>query len=1021
MNAPAGKSLSAFRFLRENLGYHRRMNFAVALGVMAGTAVLTGALLVGDSVRGSLRDLTLDRLGPVDEALVANRFFRTKLAAELNDAPGFHERFGSAVPAIVLEASVQNPDNGDRANRVSIYAAAVPSWPAPKSDELILNAPLAAALGARAGDEVLVRLPAPSEIPRDSALGRKTETISTRRLRVGSIVAANGAGRFSLRPNQSTPLVAFVGLDALAEMLKQPDHANAILVTARDDRRAPEPADHAALQQMLRPRLADFGLHVVPESPHSYFNLTSDRMLLDTEAESSAMQAFRKQGAQPVFTYLANTIAAGDKQVPYSTVAGIDLRTKAPLGPWMTPDDRPIDAIGDDAIVLNQWAADDLNAKPGDTITLTYFLPESTHGEAREANHAFRLAAVCAMIGPAVDPNLTPTLPGVTDQLSIADWNPPFPFDSTRVRKKDEDYWDEYRATPKAFIHLATARKLFGSRFGDTTSIRVPPTDDQTVDDDTAAALAARWKPDPVASGFVFQPVKAQGLAASAGTTPFNGLFIGFSFFIIVAALMLVVLLFRLGIERRATEIGTLRALGYSTRQVRRMLLAEGLLIAALGAAAGTGLGVGYAWLMIVGLRTWWVAAVSTPFLHLHLSPLSLIGGYFTGVFTSAAAITWALRMTRHVPVRSLLAGDFREPELRLPARWSVSRIVAVVAILAALGISIASRGLSGEAQAGGFFGAGALVLVAALAWLWSRLRVGAAGSVVAHGPMALAGLALRNGARNPGRTALTVGLVASASFLILAISAFHVEPPAGEGRKDIGTGGFALVAESDQPIYQNINSREGRYDLGFSTAGDKMLDRAGVQVYSLRVESGDDASCLNLYQVQQPRVLGVPEALIERGGFSWAASAAAAGANPWSLLNEPSDNEPSDDDSIPAVLDYATAVYSLHLSGKPGDRFTMTDGRGRPLVLRVVGLLANSVFQGSLLVGEQAFLERFPDASGYRFFLVDAPVPDASSVQTALNKELGDYGFEAQSAADRLAGYLVVQNTYLETFQSLG
>ena len=69
--------------LRRNLFYHWRANVAVALGVMVGTAVLTGALLVGDSLRGSLRDLTLDRLGDIDHALVGDRFFQADLAERL--------------------------------------------------------------------------------------------------------------------------------------------------------------------------------------------------------------------------------------------------------------------------------------------------------------------------------------------------------------------------------------------------------------------------------------------------------------------------------------------------------------------------------------------------------------------------------------------------------------------------------------------------------------------------------------------------------------------------------------------------------------------------------------------------------------------------------------------------------------------------------------------------------------------------------------------------------------------------
>ena len=53
---------------------------------------------------------------------------------------------------------------------------------------------------------------------------------------------------------------------------------------------------------------------------------------------------------------------------------------------------------------------------------------------------------------------------------------------------------------------------------------------------------------------------------ASEGATDFSGLFIGFSFFLIAAALMLMALLFQFGIEQRAPEIGTLLALGFAPR-----------------------------------------------------------------------------------------------------------------------------------------------------------------------------------------------------------------------------------------------------------------------------------------------------------------------------------------------------------------------------------------------------------------------------------------------------------------------
>jgi len=90
-------------------------------------------------------------------------------------------------------------------------------------------------------------------------------------------------------------------------------------------------------------------------------------------------------------------------------------------------------------------------------------------------------------------------------------------------------------------------------------------------------------------------------------------------------------------------------------------------------------------------------------------------------------------------------------------------------------------------------------------------------------------------------------------------------------------------------------------------------------------------------------------------------------------------------------------------------------------LKLEVVGLLAGSVLQGDLLIGEEAFLRHFPEVSGYQFFLVESTPENTTAVRDALERTLGDYGLAAETTGSRLAGFMAVQNTYLSTFQSLG
>ena len=69
------------RFVLRALRHYWRTNLAVVAGIATAVAVLGGALIVGDSVRGTLRDLALDRLGATDLVVTSPHFFRETLAA----------------------------------------------------------------------------------------------------------------------------------------------------------------------------------------------------------------------------------------------------------------------------------------------------------------------------------------------------------------------------------------------------------------------------------------------------------------------------------------------------------------------------------------------------------------------------------------------------------------------------------------------------------------------------------------------------------------------------------------------------------------------------------------------------------------------------------------------------------------------------------------------------------------------------------------------------------------------------
>jgi hypothetical protein len=445
--------------------------------------------------------------------------------------------------------------------------------------------------------------------------------------------------------------------------------------------------------------------------------------------------------------------------------------------------------------------------------------------------------------------------------------------------------------------------------------------------------------------------------------------------------------------------------------------------VASLGGLLGVAVGIAYAWLMIVGLTTpgVWLGAVGTPFLRLYLdNPLSLAIGYASGVVVSTLTIWWSLRATRRVAVRRLLSGRVADdgPAAHAAQRNRiVSRILvgsALVLLAGACATAVYALQLGGEAQAGAFLGSGAMVLTAALTLAWTRLRYGSFGQA---GTLNLVGLAGRNGARNPTRSALTMGLIASASFLILSVGAFRMNP------SEKGTGGFDYLAESDLPIYRDLNDPRVRVDLWADEAA--TLD--GTAILPLRVQPGDDASCNNLYRATRPRTLGVTPQMAEQfnepntPAFGWAASAAETAeqkANPWLLLGLES---PTSEGPIPVVLDKNTAMWSLNLMQGIGEEFSIDYGEGREVKYQVVGLLDNTVLQGSLFIGEADFVRLFPERAGYQYFLIRAPADRREAVARALEDRLGDEGFDTQSARVVLASLLAVQNTYLATFQSLG
>jgi putative ABC transport system permease protein len=1010
------------RLLIDSLAYHGRSHLAIGLGAAVGAAVLAGALLVGDSLRGSLRDRADRQLNGTAYSVVGGRFFREQLASELP---------GGVRPLILLQGTATAGDR--RVGRVTVLAVddrfSLGEF-TPTGRSATVSSALAQALDLKPGTPIRITVQKSSAAPRSSAFAKRDTESTTRALSLTAdhfLPPGHPAGEFTLSPGPSVPLNLIVPLRLVQQEIEQPERVNCLLSP-------PQPLQPLQAELDRHLTLDDWGLRVnVAPARGAYVSVESRRLILEPAAIEAARQVAAEKDCQvaPTLVYLANGIAAKGKEIPYSIIAGIDPATPAgPLNPVGIP-------FADDEIVLVDWKQSPLKLKPGDEVTLKYFKPETEHG-LEEVSHTFRLKAIVPLEGAAADPNLVPEVPGLTDPMirggqavertRMTDWDLPFEIKRGSIQTRDDQYWQRYKTTPKAYITLAAARKLWSTRFGDTTSMRLAPKDGTPSAALPGIRASMLQHLDPKRGGFAFDPVAERLHDAGRGSTDFGVLFLAFSFFLIAAALMLVGLLFRLSLDRRAREVGLLRATGYPLKSIRRMLLLEGLVVAIAGSALGLLAALGYAAGMLYLLAKLWPTPGVGSFLTLHVSSTSLAIGFAASVLMSELAVWWAVRGLNRIEPAHLLKGvTGDEGRLPTPTLWG-PRIV-IIGLLGAIALIATGPFVPpGEPQAGTFFGGGAMLLMAGLAAIWTWLKRPRRALVQALNP-----LGMRNATRNPTRSLLTAGLLASAAFLLVAVESFRREPDRDFLAKSGGSGGFPLLAEADSPVFQNLTGESTLTDIERSLqkadqdAGKSPDERdAKVEevrrvfklatVYPFRVRAGDDASCLNLYQATRPKVLGVPDSLIERGGFQFSDTLAKTPeekANPWLMLQQSGD-------AVPAFVEENTAIWQLKKG--LGDEIEVPDEEGRPVKLRIAGLLKDSVFQSEVVIGDAAFRKAFPRTEGFSYFLIDvAPGTDPKVVKHAFEESLGAYGMEVTPTADRVASYLAVQNTYLTTFQLLG
>jgi putative ABC transport system permease protein len=982
--------MTELKYIFRSIIHFRKQHLALFLSMTVSAAVLTGALIVGDSIRFSLKSMVDARLGKTKFAISGgSRFMDTMTASKLSEALKV-----PVAPILMLKGIAVNQVTGSRVNNANVIGVdssfaglSISSFPYPSSNEVVICKALAKRLNLKPGEELLIRVGNANLVPVNTPFSREPVPTTAFRLTIKSIADDDQLGRFNLGNDQSTPINIFVSNSFLCKRLSLEGLSNIFLLGGEKGKNT---RDEIIKSFRAVWSLKDLGLSIVNTSKKGTYDLVSNRIFIDTIIERSVEHAGLP--AKKVISYMVNDIGFKGRHTPYSFASAVTSSISGVV-------------MNDNEAIINRWTASDLGAGAGDSIKLTYFTIGPLR-ELQEVSHSFRISKVIENTSDNIDRSLMPQFQGLSDAGKCRDWDAGVPIDLKRIRDKDEKYWSDYRGTPKVIISLETGRKLWHNQFGSLTAIRF--NDQEVSSEKLSAVLLNKILPSEV--GIQVVDVHGDGAMAAGNAVDFTELFLSLSFFIIAAGILLTALIYSLHFNRRSSETALLSGLGFSQRRIILLRLLESSLVIFMGSIAGSLLGILYNSGLVAGLNSVWNDIVRTNMLMVHINAGSLITGALTCMTIAVLPVFIITVRKLKRPIAGQLKGNSGKSGLNSSVILKNKSLIPGPALLAFSLILVIYSLVTGAINdpllyllAAALFISGSLVLINGLLRRKGQTTINSVPSVSI--------LAMKNLQRNSSGSLSVISLLAIGTFAIMVTASYRKTFYGTELLRKSGTGGYLLWAETTSPVPFNLNSSEIRSRL----LTDSITNLNGVMFLQFARLKGDDASCLNLNQAQHPQLLAVNSSAFDSvGAFSFEKLLPGISReHPWKGL-EISCN----DSTYPAFADQNVIQYSL--KKKLGDTLIYNGESGKRIMLVLSGSMSNSVFQGSILVSDKMFRKYFPSSGGSEVLLVDAPENKKTYITDQLTASLADYGIEITPTGERLATFNSVENTYLSVFMAL-
>ena len=965
--------------------YHRFYRLVV-FAVILMTAVLTGSLLLGDSVRGTLVQRVDERLGKYETIITSGTGFFSESIKEKVESEKEKNCF------LLMDGYVSV---GKKLLPVYVWGTDSDSL---SSNEVLINEPLRDRLNNQ--EDIVLHLPSRNQVPSGTLFVSKSYATQMR-VHVVGVKSVEDGGNILLKNEQTLPLNIFINRKHLAEKMELEGKINIVL--------SKDIITEDQLNKCWTPELS--GIHLtdtsltcdgifisesIKEKVVKKLKIENGKWKIDSGKDNSQLSIINSQlHCHLYFSYFVNDIVNGKDTIPYSFVTAVNK--------WHG------ESLDGQDIILSDYAAKRLHVSVNDSVDMSYFIAKDLKNLETNARR-FRVKRIVPLSDFMGDSLLIANFPGLSNVVKCTDWDSDLPIKMERVHKIDEDYWYAYRQTPKAIVSYEAVQSDWSNAFGSATAIRFTSRPDIDL--------------NPSDAGVQIYHPRAQGLKAATGGVDFAGLFLALGFFIILAAILLMknplVEMFTL----RQSEIQLYQQLGFKNKTIIRHLFYEAFCVMLYASPLGVLAGLLYSGLTLWLLGNVWSGATHTEGFALHIQPLTLIIGWMVSLIICAIVLWMVLIKPPHPPRGSSLDSTKQRKKVYklLPLGGLGGFLGASLGLIVGLFLNFI------------YLHNMALFIVCGLLWIltWGLFLRRYVESKKRKGESET----LSSNHQHPSpntyhpypitRTRLTwLSIHAYIKQHILAywalsmgvFSVFSVglnRPDFSQAKQQMG--GYQLYVDSRVPIQYDLNNPDVRHKLSLQSLPDSTL------FLSFLRHTQDEASCLNLNQVVTPTVLGVDIKDMEPFGLSLQSEK----FKKLKIENGKMKMDSGKDNFQLSIINYQLCQLYIDeealmwsLKKSVGDTLLYHNDKGKEVPVLIAGTYPTGIFHGNAIMSKEDFRTLWPKEVGVEVLLVKSSHPEEAA--EILSIAMNEYGLNIQTVEERIKMFFKVTETYLIIFMTLG